>query len=156
LERSIAMHTVTRALLTLTPIVGCALALSSCGGGEGDSGASASKPSVPGSIARGKELFDLNCALCHGESGAGDGPGAAGLAVQPRNLNTEPYKYVEIGGHPSEAEALVAYLKVGRIENGMPPYSHLSEADLGSLALYVESLRPRAGFVEEEAGTGED
>lgn len=150
------MNTLLRASLVCAPAALFVLALSSCGGEEDGAGGGASGPSVPGSIARGKELFDLNCALCHGATGAGDGPGAAGLAVKPRNLNTEPYKYVEIGGHPSEAEALVAYLKVGRIENGMPPYSHLSEADLGSLALYVESLRPRARFVEEGEGTGED
>lgn len=38
------------------------------------------------SIAAGGELFTTNCMVCHGESGRGDGPAAAGLEKQPANL----------------------------------------------------------------------
>jgi mono/diheme cytochrome c family protein len=38
------------------------------------------------SIVRGQRLFAANCAICHGESGRGDGPAAAGLFVRPADL----------------------------------------------------------------------
>lgn len=41
---------------------------------------------TPESIARGEEIFEHNCALCHGETGQGDGPAAAGLDPKPADL----------------------------------------------------------------------
>lgn len=43
-----------------------------------------------GSIARGAELFVVNCANCHGTNGQGDGPAAATLLVRPADL-TAPH-----------------------------------------------------------------
>lgn len=40
----------------------------------------------PEAIAAGAELFATNCATCHGETGQGDGPAAAGLDPQPAAL----------------------------------------------------------------------
>lgn len=40
----------------------------------------------PAMIARGKEIFSAKCALCHGETGDGKGPGAASLPLQPADL----------------------------------------------------------------------
>jgi hypothetical protein len=41
------------------------------------------------SIGTGAELYANNCALCHGESGEGDGPAASGLAVPPADLHED-------------------------------------------------------------------
>ena len=35
---------------------------------------------------RGKDLYQTNCASCHGKSGKGDGPAAAGLPSAPSDL----------------------------------------------------------------------
>ena len=41
------------------------------------------------SLARGKELFNINCKLCHGETGEGNGPIAAFLVkYKPANLTS--------------------------------------------------------------------
>jgi mono/diheme cytochrome c family protein len=41
------------------------------------------------SIARGKELFTINCQMCHGETGEGNGPIAAFLVnYKPANLTS--------------------------------------------------------------------
>lgn len=40
----------------------------------------------PQMIARGKEIFTAKCALCHGETGDGRGPGAANLPVKPADF----------------------------------------------------------------------
>jgi high-affinity iron transporter len=38
------------------------------------------------SLHRGQELFAQNCAVCHGASGAGDGPATAALNPAPANF----------------------------------------------------------------------
>lgn len=56
--------------------------------------------STPETVAKGKELFAANCATCHGDTGAGDGPAGAALDPPPRNLATaSEYKYgsMELG-----------------------------------------------------------
>lgn len=40
----------------------------------------------PEAISAGKEIFRINCVMCHGESGAGDGPTAASLNPKPASL----------------------------------------------------------------------
>lgn len=43
-------------------------------------------PADDASIARGAELFHINCTACHGESATGNGPVAAFLANKPADL----------------------------------------------------------------------
>ena len=60
--------------------------------------ASASNPveATEASIERGRMLFMNNCAVCHGETGRGDGPQAAALSIPPANL------YDHIPFHPDQ------------------------------------------------------
>lgn len=143
---------ITRTFTTLAAAGGLSLCLAACGGGE--SGGSSSTPAVTG--ANGQKLFVTNCSACHGETGKGDGIGATALAVKPRNLTTEPYKYVDIAGVGDEVGALSAYIKVGRVENGMPPFGHLSEADIKALATFVAGIRPQPNFVDGKPADGTD
>ena len=41
------------------------------------------------SIARGRELFMINCQMCHGETGQGNGQIAAALVNKPANLTSD-------------------------------------------------------------------
>lgn len=41
------------------------------------------------SITRGKELFAINCQMCHGQTAEGNGPVAPFLANKPANLTSE-------------------------------------------------------------------
>ncbi len=40
-------------------------------------------------LAEGKDLYDANCARCHGTTGKGDGPDAAGLSSQPLDFTNQ-------------------------------------------------------------------
>jgi DMSO reductase family type II enzyme heme b subunit len=92
----------------------------------------------------GQQMYQkMQCFLCHGQTGAGDGPqvptlkDAAGLAIRPRDFNTGSFR----GGHAGRD----LYL---RIHNGLPgtpmvPYGNdvLKPEERWALVHYVQSLR---------------
>jgi mono/diheme cytochrome c family protein len=89
---------------------------------------------VPGdsaSIQRGKDLFILNCASCHGKSAEGNGSAAAALTPKPANLKKMS------GTHPDGDLAW-------KIENGrglMPAWRNiLSQDQIWDLVNYIQSL----------------
>jgi len=94
-------------------------------------------PPDPAAVARGTALYEttLNCAACHGVTGRG-GPGNApdvtksALAMQPDN-----------------GRALAAFLRVGRVDKGMPPVSALTAAQAADLSAKLRSL----GFAAAQA-----
>jgi mono/diheme cytochrome c family protein len=47
-------------------------------------------PPTTASLARGKQIFQNNCQVCHGATGEGDGPGAGSLNV-PRYVDHIPF-----------------------------------------------------------------
>ena len=55
-------------------------------------------PADQASIDRGAELFRINCALCHGAQGKGDGPVASHLANKPFDLTSFPIHSYTDGG----------------------------------------------------------
>lgn len=44
-----------------------------------------------GDPAKGKQVYDTRCAMCHGPGGQGDGPAAAALEPKPRDLSSADY-----------------------------------------------------------------
>lgn len=90
------------------------------------------------SIARGRQLFQQNCAVCHGAEGRGDGVAAPSLTERPDDLRT-------IAGPPIFPDGIVAF----RIRNGvktMPAFkTTLSENDTWDVINFIRSLSPAAG-----------
>lgn len=50
-------------------------------------------PKSPESLARGRELFDVHCIVCHGAQGRGNGPVGRKFVPQPMELN---FDYVQL------------------------------------------------------------
>lgn len=90
----------------------------------------------PEILAHGKKLFDVNCAVCHGAEGLGNGPGSA-LPIKPRNFH-------EATGWKNIRRASDLH---NMLEKGVPPYmpayGQLGSIDRWGLAQYVLSFGPK-------------
>jgi mono/diheme cytochrome c family protein len=83
-------------------------------------------------LARGEYVFTNNCAVCHGQGGAGDGP-VAGKYPNPPSYNTEKSTRTPDG-------ALFHVITAGR--NNMPPHAaQVSWDDRWKAILYIRKLQ---------------
>jgi mono/diheme cytochrome c family protein len=99
----------------------------------------------------GKKVFDVNCAHCHGETGAGNGIGAPHLSPPPRDFTTEEFKFrtTSTGELPSDDD-LFRTVSRGLNGTGMPPWQYLlSDEERWAVVDYVKTLSPR--FAEQTA-----
>lgn len=86
------------------------------------------------SIAMGQELYQTNCAQCHGSSGEGDGPMAVDLASTPRDFTDQEF----MSGY--SAAAMFGIITQG-IDPGMPAYAELlNETQVWAITDYLRSL----------------
>jgi high-affinity iron transporter len=99
-------------------------------------------PRTVPSLARGAEVYQQSCAMCHGVSGGGDGSAAAGLDPAPTPLRD--WKLL------ADQSPLDFYRRVsiGVVGTAMPAFEgRLSAEDRWAVALYASVLRlpPAAG-----------
>ncbi|ASV12666.1 MULTISPECIES: c-type cytochrome [Leptospira] len=87
-------------------------------------------------LQKGQEIFNQNCASCHGEKGAGDGAAAASLNPKPRNYRA-PVSQWKNGN--TEAGVLKT-LNNGIPNSPMVAYKFLGDENLKLLAKYVVHL----------------
>ena len=74
------------------------------------------EPYAVASVTRGAAIYAENCALCHGATGRGDGPAAAGLPLRPADL-TEPHLFAHSPGD------LFWWISHGRADGVMPGFA---------------------------------
>jgi mono/diheme cytochrome c family protein len=99
-------------------------------------------PADSASVNRGRLQYQINCAVCHGSSGKGDGPVAkigmlSGMAPPP------------IGAGSNAANTLSDGYLFGIIRNGrvsMPPYNRIEEPDRWDLVNYLRSLQGKVAI----------
>jgi mono/diheme cytochrome c family protein len=99
---------------------------------------------TPESVARGQQVFQKNCATCHGTEGKGDGPQVKdmkndnGWPTRPRDLARGIFK----GGR--ERERVYARIALGLPGTPMPgTAATLTPQQLADLTNFVLSLSPR-------------
>jgi mono/diheme cytochrome c family protein len=89
---------------------------------------------APESVAQGKDLYQANCARCHGDQGLGDGPDAAGLSKAPPSLADQAFMAQKSG------EDLFTAISEGAAPD-MPAFADKLSADQRwALAAYLRTL----------------
>jgi mono/diheme cytochrome c family protein len=84
-------------------------------------------------VSRGRALFAERCAVCHGETGAGDGAVATSLSPPPADFTRARFS----------TERLVHVLREGVPGTAMPAQPGLVAGDRAALIAYVQSLGPQ-------------
>ncbi len=107
---------------------------------------------APGEDETAAQLYAENCAACHGENGAGDGPEAAGLSAPPASF-----------ADPARTTQKTAADHFTAISEGVPPdmpafEESLSEAERWSLASHLRNMTFHApgSLAEAEEPSGEE
>jgi len=92
-------------------------------------------PASDSSLANGRKYYQINCVVCHGDSGMGDGP-ATKYGMPGISLMTDVTKGRSDG-----------YI-FGMIRNGrglMPPYNRIEEMDRWDVVNYLRGLQGAGG-----------
>ena len=90
-------------------------------------------------IEAGEQLYATNCAVCHGQSGQGDGPGAAGLEKPPANLNEGHVQGLTDG-------ALFYIVSHGKPDTPMPAWDNvLNEGQRWQVVSYLRTFNDGEG-----------
>ena len=92
-----------------------------------------------GDAAKGKDTFAKTCAICHGNTGKGDGPAGAALNPKPKDLTDKAYV------SKLDDTYLTNIIGKGGAAVGksplMPPFSsQLKDQDIKDVIAYVRSL----------------
>jgi len=92
---------------------------------------------TPELVAKGKELFQVNCVTCHGATGHGDGPASTALTPKPRNFTSAD------GWKNGRAPAQIfKTLKEGIPGSAMASFATLPLEDRWELVHYVRTFTP--------------
>ncbi len=85
---------------------------------------------------KGKEIFDVQCAICHGPEGKGDGAAGMGLTPRPANLTSERVQ--------SQSDGAIYW----KITTGKPPMASykgtFSKKQRWQLVTYIRTLGKKA------------
>jgi mono/diheme cytochrome c family protein len=94
---------------------------------------------TPELVGKGKSLFAVNCASCHGAQGFGDGAASVALNPKPRNFHEGYWKY---GGGVAR---IVQTISTGSPGTAMAAFTNIPLEDRFALAHFVRSLSPKPG-----------
>jgi mono/diheme cytochrome c family protein len=89
----------------------------------------------------GKQLYEKNCAQCHGEKGDGEGYAAPHLNPRPRNFTAGKFKVrtTPNGALPTHKD-LVSIIRRGMPYTSMPAWPNLTDDQISNLAYYVQTF----------------
>src|SRR3989338_8152985 len=106
----------------------------------------------------GKALYEKQCAVCHGMTGAADGKAAYLLYPKPRDFARDKFRLVSTTNMQATDEDLFKTISQGMPGSAMPPWTALSTKDRWALVYYVrylsefENYKTTCEITEEMAG----
>lgn len=108
------------------------------------SGAQADPPRQ--TLERGREVYEANCAICHGARGDGNGMAGHHFRTRPANFQAGRFKFrsTRSGSLPLD-EDLFRTITRGVGRTGMIPQVHLDEPDRWAVVVYIKTFSPRFG-----------
>ena len=83
-------------------------------------------------LASGAKAVAVNCAMCHGAGGKGDGPQAGGLPTKPADWTSEALQKQTDGE---------LFWKISTGRGPMPPWKHLPEKERWEIVNYIRTLK---------------
>ena len=101
-------------------------------------------PPNPASLLNGRKYYAINCAVCHGATGQGNGPAA-------------PYGMAQISLVNDRVRGLSDGYLFGMIRNGrglMPTYNRIEELDRWDVVNYIRGLQGRLGTPVDTGAVG--
>jgi cytochrome c oxidase cbb3-type subunit 2 len=100
---------------------------------------------------RGKVVFDIHCAVCHGTTGDGQGPEAGRFLTRPADLRRGIFKFrsTPSGSLPTDQD-LDRTIRRGLPGSGMVAQDHLSDAEIPAVIAHIKSFSTR--WVNEKPG----
>jgi mono/diheme cytochrome c family protein len=102
------------------------------------------RPPTPQSLDNGRKYYQINCAVCHGAAGAGNGP-AVRYGVPAPNLLT-PITQGRTDGY------IFAIIRNGR--GLMPTYDRIEDMDRWDVVNYVRALQGKLGTPADTSPAG--
>lgn len=92
-------------------------------------------PATEASINRGMEVYNASCAVCHGDTGLGDGVAGASLKPPPANLHEDHVQILSDG-------AMAAIIHQGVEGTGMPAFQGvLDEDDIWHVVNFIRTFK---------------
>jgi mono/diheme cytochrome c family protein len=88
----------------------------------------------PDVVKYGAEIFKVNCAMCHGDHGMGDGAAAAAMNPKPRNLVEGKWK------NPGDSIGLFNTITKGLTGTSMAAFGHIKADDRWALVQFIRSI----------------
>jgi mono/diheme cytochrome c family protein len=111
----------------------------------------------PELVALGKQIYEKQCAACHGAAGRGDGEAAYLLNPKPRDFTTARFRLVSTWDGVPTDDDLFRTVSRGIPGSAMPSWGTLSEKERWGLVHYVKSLAETPWTIDppsEPTGTG--
>jgi mono/diheme cytochrome c family protein len=98
-----------------------------------------------GDAAQGRKTYDRLCTVCHGVSGAGDGPVGAAIDPLPRDFTSGEFKFDadKDGVIGTDEDLEIVIEKGGGAFGGNPvmvSWLQLSDAEVATLVAYIRTL----------------
>ena len=126
----------------------------------------AAEPKAPPSsremLALGKQIYNRQCAACHGLDGRGDGEAAYLLYPKPRDFVAAKYRLVSTWDRVPTDQDLFDTITRGMPGSAMPSWGHLPTRQRWALVYYIKSLAekplqikaPKAPSADGSGGEG--